>query len=133
MGGDEEEKGTRRKSKDKTVGNGGKKFIQAMMEEGFYIMNGRIRGDWDGEYTYIRARGSTVINYIFVNANVQDRVREFRIEERVDSDHMPICNGTTTRKRRKKKQRQERRANGQRKQRRDKGANVLGRGIKDFI
>lgn len=105
MGGDEEEKGTRRKSKDKTVGNGGKKFIQAMMEEGFYIMNGRIRGDWDGEYTYIGARGSTVINYIFVNANVQDRVREFRIEERVDSDHMPICNGTTTRKRRNKRSR----------------------------
>lgn len=91
MGGDEEEKGTRRKSKDKTVGNGGKKFIQAMMEEGFYIMNGRIRGDWDGEYTYTGARGSTVIDYIFVNANVQDRVHKFRIEERVDSDHMPIC------------------------------------------
>ena len=49
----------KRRNKDKTVGNGGKRFIQ-IMKEGFYIMNDRTRGDWKGEYTYIGARDSTL-------------------------------------------------------------------------
>lgn len=53
MGGDEEEGGIERKSKDKIIGNRGKKFIQTMKEEGLY---GRTKGDWEGEYTYIGAQ-----------------------------------------------------------------------------
>lgn len=61
MGGDEEEEGIERRSKDKTIGNGGKRFIRTIKEEGFYFINGRTNGDCEGEYTYIGARGSTVI------------------------------------------------------------------------
>jgi len=31
-----------------------------------------------------------VTDYVFVNQRVQDRVLEFRVEGRADSDHMPI-------------------------------------------
>lgn len=68
-----------------------KRFIQTMKEEGLYITNGRTKKNWEGEYMYIGARGSTVIDYVFVNEHIQDRIREFIVEERVDSDHMPIC------------------------------------------
>lgn len=37
-----------------------KRFIQTMKEEGLYIINGRTKKNWEGEYTYIGARGSTV-------------------------------------------------------------------------
>lgn len=90
-GGDEEEGGIQRKSKDKTVGNGSSSFMEILQGEGFNVLNGRTKGDWEGEYTYVGARGSTVIDYIFVNEKIQDRVSEFRVGERVDSDHMPVC------------------------------------------
>lgn len=36
------------------------------------------------------ARGSTVIDYVITNEKAYDKVREFRIGDRVDSDHMPM-------------------------------------------
>lgn len=53
-------------------------------------MNGKTRGDWEGEYTYVGARGSSVIDYIFVNKKVLGNIIKFKIEERMDSDHMLI-------------------------------------------
>lgn len=43
-----------------------------------------------GIYIYIGARGSTVIDYIFVNTQVSDRILECKVEERIDSDHLSI-------------------------------------------
>jgi len=51
-----------------------------MEEKGLYILNGKIRGDWKDEYIYVRARRNTMIDYVFVNQKVQDRVLEFRVE-----------------------------------------------------
>ncbi|XP_020297358.1 uncharacterized protein LOC109861916 [Pseudomyrmex gracilis] len=55
LGGDEGEGGVERKSKDKMISNGGRKFIDSMIENGLNVLN------------------------------------EFKVEERVDSDHMPVC------------------------------------------
>lgn len=44
----------------------------------------------EGESTYVEARGSTVINYIVVSEELGDKVIEFKIGERVESDHMPL-------------------------------------------
>lgn len=87
LGGDEEEGRVARKSKDKTIGNGGKKLMESMQEKKFSVLNGKTEGDWEGEYTYIGAKGNTVIDYIFVNEKIKEKVIEFRIEERVNSDH----------------------------------------------
>lgn len=46
----------------KTIGNKGKNFVEWIRDKGLYIVNGSISGVWeDCEYTYIGARGSSVI------------------------------------------------------------------------
>lgn len=78
----------KRKSKDKTIGNGGRKFVEWIQEKGWYILNGRTKGDWEGEYTYVGARGNTIIDYVIVNEKVKDKIVEFKVGDRVDSDHL---------------------------------------------
>lgn len=85
-----EEGGRERRSKDVTIGNEGWKLIDRIQSKGWYILNGTTEGDWEGEYTYVGARGSTVIDYVFVNENMYDRIQKFKIGDRVDSDHMPM-------------------------------------------
>lgn len=65
-------------------------LIEWMQEKGQYILNGTCRGDWDGEYTFVGARDNTVIDYIFVNEKAYDMVKDFRIGDRVDLDHLPL-------------------------------------------
>jgi len=79
-----------RKSRDKTIGNGGRNLMWWMQEKGWHVMNGTTNGEWRGEYTYIGARGSSVIDYVFVNEAAHDRVLSFKVEDRIDSDHMPL-------------------------------------------
>lgn len=52
-------------------------------------MNGTMKGDWEREYTFV-ARGMSVIDYTCVNEKLYERIKEFRIGARVDSDHMPM-------------------------------------------
>lgn len=80
----------RRKSKDKIIGNNGKNMLDIMGEVGGYVMNGMTYGDKEGEFTYVEARGSSVIDYVIVNKNGKEIVKEFKVEEKVDSDHMPL-------------------------------------------
>jgi len=82
--------GVQRRSKDKTVGNGGRNMIRWIEEKGWNLLNGTVKGDWEGEFTYVGAKGSTIIDYIIVNEKAGNRVIEFRVEDRVDSDHMPL-------------------------------------------
>ncbi|XP_071581926.1 uncharacterized protein [Temnothorax nylanderi] len=89
-GGEEEDGGVERKSKDKLVSNGGKGLIDLIQDKGWYVLNGTMVGDWDGEYTFVGARGSSVIDYVFCNKKARDFVRELSIGDRVDSDHMPM-------------------------------------------
>lgn len=85
-----DEGGAERYSKDKIVGNGGKNLSDWIKEKGWYILNGATEGDWNGEYTYAGARGSSVIDYVIVNEEMRNRIRKFCIGERVDSDHLPM-------------------------------------------
>jgi len=52
-----EESVAERYSKDKVIGNGGIQLAEWIMEKGWMILNGRTEGDWEGEYTYVGARG----------------------------------------------------------------------------
>jgi len=47
-----------------------------------------MEGDWDGEYTYVDYRDSTVTDYLIVNEAIRESIREFAVEDRVDSDHL---------------------------------------------
>ncbi|XP_024884072.1 uncharacterized protein LOC112462473, partial [Temnothorax curvispinosus] len=58
-GGEEEDGGMERKSKDKLVSNGGKGLIEFIQGKGWYVLNGTTADDWEGEYTFVGARGSS--------------------------------------------------------------------------
>jgi len=79
-----------RHNKDNCVDNSGKRFIDWINEKGWEILNGCMEGDWDGEYTYVRAKGCSVIDYVMVNERIGNRISRFRIGDRMDSDHMSM-------------------------------------------
>lgn len=88
--GSREEGEVERHSKDRVIGNEGKNYIEWIREKRWYILNGKIEEDWEGEYTYVRARGSSVIDYEIVCEEIIEKIRNFRIGEGVDSDHLPL-------------------------------------------
>lgn len=87
--GSREEGEVERRSKDRVIGNEGKNYIE-WREKRWYILNGKIEEDWEGEYTYVGARGSSVIDYEIVCEEIIEKIRNFRIGEGVDSDHLPL-------------------------------------------
>lgn len=89
-GWDEQTGECNRKSKDKIIGSRAGKLIDLVSEVGGRILNGASEGDRKGEYTYVGARGSSVIDYVFVNEVGYNIVNSFKVGERVESDHMPL-------------------------------------------
>jgi len=69
-----EEEIVERCSKDKVIGNGGTQLAEWIMEKGWMILNGRTEGDWEGKYTYVEVRGSSVIDYVIVNEAIGDKI-----------------------------------------------------------
>lgn len=59
--------------------------MQLVEENGWMIMNGCVRGDEKGEYTYTGGRGETVIDYILGNREVIDRAEKLKIGEEIDT------------------------------------------------
>jgi hypothetical protein len=55
------------------------------------VLNGNKQGDEEGEWTYIGRRGETVIDYGIVNEEAWERVEEFKVGERAESDHLEIA------------------------------------------
>lgn len=46
----------------------------------------------EGEYTYVGARDSSVIDYGIVSEEIIEKIRNFRIGEKVNSDHLAAGN-----------------------------------------
>ncbi|XP_076660673.1 uncharacterized protein LOC143364045, partial [Halictus rubicundus] len=79
-----------RESRDAKVNGEGRKLIKTLGELGLEIMNGGIEGDERGEYTYIGHRGRTVIDYVIGDKTARDGIESMVVEERVESDHLPV-------------------------------------------
>jgi hypothetical protein len=60
-------------------------------ENWWEVLNGNKQEDEEVEWTYIGSREETVIDYGIVNEEAWKRVEEFRIGERVESDHLQIA------------------------------------------
>lgn len=114
----------KRSSKDKITNNEGQNFIEWLQENVWYLLKGNTRGDWEGEFTYIGSRGTSVIDYAIVNEEMLDRIEEFKIGDRVDSDHLPLQHRDKKR-REKKAKREERRGKREGK---DENNNQTGHG-----
>ncbi|OXU17460.1 hypothetical protein TSAR_011309 [Trichomalopsis sarcophagae] len=70
----------RRSSKDSIVNNGSKNLTDFCNKRNWSILNGNFVGDEEGNYTFIGARGSTVIDYIIVNEKVRGKVCRFTVD-----------------------------------------------------
>lgn len=52
-----------RNTKDVTINEEGKRWVDLLQSHGLEILNGNIDGDWAGEYTHVGYKGSSVIDY----------------------------------------------------------------------
>ena len=77
-------------SKDKICSNEGKYLVELVENNGWNFLNGTTRGDLEEEFTYIGARGNSVIDYVCVNENRWVVLIDFIIGDKIDSDHMPL-------------------------------------------
>src|SRR5271154_194836 len=81
---------TKRNSKDKFINDAGKKLLGICEEEGLVILNGRSKGDINGEYTFIGGNGASTIDLGPVNFAAMSSIVNFTVMEQFGSDHLPI-------------------------------------------
>ncbi|UYV83557.1 hypothetical protein LAZ67_23001454 [Cordylochernes scorpioides] len=81
---------TRRTSKDPVISTHSEQFIDRLDNNTLTILNGRTRGDRCGNYTYISARGSSVVDYCIVSHGLLGYVHDLYIEGLPHSDHLPL-------------------------------------------
>ncbi|CAD6223128.1 GSCOCG00005406001-RA-CDS, partial [Cotesia congregata] len=79
-----------RRSKDNVYNKDGKELCSFLEEKGWAIVNGCVKGDEEGEWTFVGERGCSVIDLVLIDERSRDRIMELRIEERTDSDHLTI-------------------------------------------
>lgn len=87
---DSEENENARKSKDQIMDKTGKRLITEIEDKGWIMLNGNWKGDEEGEFTYISTQGQSVIDYGIINFQAEQEVEYFKIEERTESDYLPI-------------------------------------------
>ncbi|XP_070517884.1 DNA ligase 1-like [Cardiocondyla obscurior] len=87
---EEEGEEKKRRLKDKKITGEGRKLCKMLEEEGWGILNGCVKRDEEGEWTYTGGRGETVIDYVICNGETKRRIKEMRVGGEVDSDHHPI-------------------------------------------
>lgn len=51
-------------------------MIKWVEEKGWNILNRNIEGEEEGNYTYMRARGNTVIDYVIVNYEMLNKIEK---------------------------------------------------------
>lgn len=82
----EDERYRKRASKDKVIGNGERKMLEVIDKKGWTLPNGNLEGDQEREFTFMRSRESTVIDYIILNEKAREKINYFKIEERIELD-----------------------------------------------
>lgn len=76
-------------------------------EGGWCLANGTKQEDEGGEFTYVGARGTSVIDYLLVNTEGWELLEEFKVESRIESDHMPLVSVWTSKESLKEEGRKE--------------------------
>lgn len=65
-------------------------MIEMVNEKGWIIENCNLKGDEEEEFVFIGARDSLVIDYVIVNEKLREKVRVFKMKERMESDRAPL-------------------------------------------
>ena len=80
-----------RTSKDKKVNTFGKKLMAVINSHHLTIVNGRLLGDFDGNFTCFQTNGCSVVDYCIVSNSLYKCINYFKVEDLVYySDHSPI-------------------------------------------
>ena len=79
-----------RRSKDKIIYREGQLLIDDINEKGWMILNGCEEVEENGEWTYVGENGNSVIDYVIVNYEAYSKVIRLVVENRSESDHLPI-------------------------------------------
>uniref|UniRef100_T1IVY6 Reverse transcriptase domain-containing protein n=1 Tax=Strigamia maritima TaxID=126957 RepID=T1IVY6_STRMM len=77
-----------RQSEDLTLNPEGEQLIDWCYDHQLDIANGVVVGDELGKITFVGMRGHSVVDYILTND--LDSITRMFVDERVDSDHLPI-------------------------------------------
>ena len=80
----------RRHSKDNTLNTFEKSLIDLCCEMNMHILNGRCKGDEDGEITFVAAQGKSVIDYVIVETELYSYCEHFQIKDYDSCAHFPI-------------------------------------------
>jgi len=79
-------RGRLRRSKNKKVNKEGRFLLEFIEFKGWGIFNRTIRGDEEGEFTFMGGKKSTLIDYV-IGDEVKEKVKKMRIGDRVDSNY----------------------------------------------
>lgn len=89
-GQDLERKGEKRGAMDKIKNKEGERLMEFTEEKGWIILNGNKEGDETGEWTYNKGEGKSTIDYGITNIKTWEKIKEFKVKTRVESDHEPL-------------------------------------------
>ncbi|XP_025837669.1 uncharacterized protein LOC112906852 [Agrilus planipennis] len=80
-----------RLSKDKVLNKEGEVLLNWVSDNGMYILNGNVRGDEQGELTYIGTKGRSVIDYVITNRKTEeDLIERMQVVDNNESDHQRL-------------------------------------------
>lgn len=80
----------KRKNKDKTVNTFGKSLIDLCSMYDLCIVNGRNKGDIDGNFTYVYSNGASTIDYFLTSNSLFKRITNMSVLNCDLSKHFPI-------------------------------------------
>ncbi|KYN22487.1 hypothetical protein ALC57_05111 [Trachymyrmex cornetzi] len=83
--GEEEEE---RSSMDSKKNKDGKRLMEFIREKGWAILNGNVKGDEKGNWTYTGGRGDSVIDYVLVDEETREEIEHMEIGDAID--HYPL-------------------------------------------
>lgn len=79
-----------RKSRDKGSNKNGEGLINLCKSTEMRIVNGRTHSDEEGQFTFMNANGSSVVDYCLVSLNHWDKIADMEIGNRMESCHFPV-------------------------------------------
>jgi len=80
-----------RNNKDNIYNSFGHTLLELCCAHGIHILNGRVTGDPDGEFTCITHNGASLVDYHIISTDLFQFVTKFNILSIDESDHFPIC------------------------------------------
>ena len=87
---DDESKIYDRNTLDQVTNNHGKRLIEICTMFGLTPLGGLKEKRFDSKHTFIGHRGSSHIDHYVASTNLLDQITDFKIRERIESDHLPI-------------------------------------------